>query len=107
MSKVALGFVETRGNTGCVVAIDAMLKTAYRRGVILSGLSAGGMCWFEWGHSDSMSFYVTAIVRGEVGAVKSSVEAGAEAAAKVAELICANVIPSAHEDVFELIGIKK
>ncbi len=92
MSKVALGFVETRGNTGCVVAIDAMLKTANVDLVKKVGIGGG---------------YVTAIVRGEVGAVKSSVEAGAEAAAKVAELICANVIPSAHEDVFELIGIKK
>jgi microcompartment protein CcmL/EutN len=35
------------------------------------------------------------------------VEAGSEAAAKVGELVCANVIPSAHEDVFQLIGIKK
>ena len=43
----------------------------------------------------------------EVGAVKSSIEAGAEAAAKVGELICANVIPSAHDDVFDLIGIQK
>ena len=50
---------------------------------------------------------VTAVVRGEVGAVKSSVEAGSEAAAKVGELVCANMIPSAHEDVFELLGIKK
>lgn len=92
MSKVALGFVETRGNTGNILAIDAMLKTANVDLVKKQGIGGG---------------YVTAIVRGEVGAVKSSVEAGAEAAAKVGELICANVIPSAHEDVFGLIGIKK
>ncbi len=92
MAKVALGFVETRGNTGNVVAIDAMLKTANVDLVKQVGIGGG---------------YVTAIVRGEVGSVKSSVEAGAEAAAKVGELVCANVIPSAHEDVFDLIGIKK
>ncbi len=92
MSKVALGFVETRGNTGSVVAIDAMLKTANVDLVKQVGIGGG---------------YVTAVVRGEVGAVKSSIEAGAEAAAKVGELVCANVIPSAHEDVFDLIGIKK
>jgi ethanolamine utilization protein EutM len=92
MAKQALGFIETRGNTGSIMAIDAMVKTA---GVdLVKKVEIGGG-------------YVTSIVRGEVGAVKSSVEAGAEAAAKVGELICANVIPSAHEDVFELIGIKK
>ena len=90
--KVALGFVETRGNTGSVLAIDAMLKTASVDLVKQVGIGGG---------------YVTAIVRGEVGAVKASVEAGAEAAARVGELVCANVIPSAHEDVFDLIGIKK
>ena len=92
MAKVALGFVETRGNTGNLVAIDAMLKTANVDLVKQVGIGGG---------------YVTAIVRGEVGSVKSSVDAGAEAAAKVGELVCANVIPSAHEDVFDLIGIKK
>jgi ethanolamine utilization protein EutM len=92
MAKHALGFVETRGNTGSVIAIDAMVKTA---GVdMIKKVQIGGG-------------YVTSIVRGEVGAVKSSVEAGAEAAAKVGELVCANVIASAHEDVFSLIGIKK
>lgn len=92
MAKVALGFVETRGNTGSILAIDAMLKTANVELVKKVGIGGG---------------FVTSIVRGEVGAVKSSVEAGAEAAARVGELVCANVIPSAHEDVFALIGIKK
>jgi ethanolamine utilization protein EutM len=92
MAKVALGFIESRGNTGCVLAIDAMLKAANVDLVKKLGIGGG---------------YVTAIIRGEVGAVKSSVEAGAEAAAKVGELICANVIPSAHEDVFRIIGIKR
>ena len=67
MAKVALGFVETRGNTGSVLAIDAMLKTANVDLVKKVGIGGG---------------FVTAIVRGEVGAVKSSIEAGAEAAAK-------------------------
>ena len=92
MSKTALGFVETRGNTGSVIAIDAMIKAANVDFVKKVGIGGG---------------YVTAIVRGEVGAVKSSVEAGAEAAAKVGELVCANVIPSAHEDVFAMIGVQK
>jgi ethanolamine utilization protein EutM len=89
---VALGFVETRGNTGAINAIDAMLKTANVE--FVKRVEIGGA-------------YVTALVRGEVGAVRSSVEAGAEAAARVGELVCTNIIPSAHEEVFELIGVEK
>ncbi len=89
---VALGFVETRGNTGAINAIDAMLKTAnveFSKKVEIGGA------------------YITVIVRGEVGAVRSSVEAGAEAAAKIGELVSTNIIASADEEVFDLIGIKK
>ncbi len=39
------------------LGVDAVLEEAYRRGIVLSGLSAGCICWFAWGHSDSMSFY--------------------------------------------------
>ncbi|MCB9250663.1 MAG: BMC domain-containing protein [Ignavibacteriales bacterium] len=92
MAGVALGFVETRGNTGTIMAIDAMLKTANVE--LVQRVEIGGG-------------YVTALVRGEVGAVKSSVEAGAEAAARVGELVCTNIIPSAHEEVFEQLGVKK
>ncbi len=92
MSRVALGFVETRGNTGAIQAIDAMLKTANVE--FIKRVEIG-------------SAFVTVIVRGEVGAVRSSVEAGAEAAAKVGELVSTNIIPSAHEDVFALLGIEK
>ncbi len=92
MSRVALGFIETRGNTGAIQAIDAMLKTANVE--FIKRVEIG-------------SAFVTVIVRGEVGAVRSSVEAGAEAAAKVGEIVSTNIIPSAHEDVFELLGIEK
>jgi microcompartment protein CcmL/EutN len=92
MSGVALGFIETRGNTGAINAIDAMLKTANVE--FVKRVEIGGA-------------YITAVVRGEVGAVRSSIEAGAEAAAKVGELVSTNIIPSAHEEVFELIGIEK
>lgn len=92
MAKVALGFVETRGNTASVVAIDAMMKAASVE--LVKKVEIGGG-------------FVTSIVRGEVGAVKSAIEAGTEAAASTGELVCVNVIPSAHADVFGLIGIKK
>jgi dipeptidase E len=39
------------------LGVDRLLKGAYERGTILSGISAGSICWFDSGHSDSMSFY--------------------------------------------------
>ncbi len=33
--------------------VDTFLKSAYEKGIVLSGLSAGSICWFKWGHSDS------------------------------------------------------
>ncbi len=89
---VALGFVETRGNTGAVHAIDAMLKTANVE--FVKRVEIGGA-------------YVTVLIRGEVGAVRAAVEVGAEQAARVGELVSTNIIPSAHGEVFELIGVEK
>ena len=89
---VALGFVETRGNTGAVHAIDAMLKTANVE--FVKRVEIGGA-------------YVTVLIRGEVGAVRAAVEVGAEQAARVGELVSTNIIASAHEEVFELIGVEK
>lgn len=39
------------------LGVDKVLEAAYRKGIVLSGISAGAMCWFKYGHSDSMSFY--------------------------------------------------
>lgn len=39
------------------LGVDIILKKAYKQGIVMSGLSAGSICWFESGHSDSMSFY--------------------------------------------------
>jgi len=39
------------------LGVDKLLKTAYNKGAVLCGISAGAICWFEYGHSDSMSFY--------------------------------------------------
>jgi len=36
--------------------VDELLKSAYEKGTVLSGISAGAICWFDSGHSDSMSF---------------------------------------------------
>jgi dipeptidase E len=39
------------------LGVDKLLKEAYENGTVLSGISAGAICWFDSGHSDSMSFY--------------------------------------------------
>ncbi|HSR07252.1 MAG TPA: peptidase E [Bryobacteraceae bacterium] len=39
------------------LGVDKLLLAAYKKGTILTGVSAGSICWFDSGHSDSMSFY--------------------------------------------------
>jgi dipeptidase E len=39
------------------LGVDKLIKAAYEKGTVLSGISAGSICWFDSGHSDSMSFY--------------------------------------------------
>jgi ethanolamine utilization protein EutM len=84
MIKEALGMVETKGLVGSIEAADAMVKAA---DVKLIGKEQIG------------SGLVTVMVRGDVGAVKASVEAGAAAAKRVGELISVHVIPRPHDDV--------
>ncbi len=86
--KEALGLVETRGFVGAVEAADAMVKAANVR---LIGKE-------KVGHG-----LVTMMVRGDVGAVKAAVEAGAEAARRVSEVVSVHVIPRPHTDVEELL----
>ncbi|HAV01488.1 MAG: BMC domain-containing protein [Lachnospiraceae bacterium] len=80
----ALGMVETRGLVAAIEAADAMCKAA---NVTLIGTEKIG------------SGLVTVMVRGDVGAVKSSVEAGASRAGALGELIATHVIPRPHNDV--------
>lgn len=82
--KEALGMIETRGLVGSVEAADSMVKAAK---VTLVGKERVG------------GGYVTVMVRGDVGAVKAAVEAGAEAARRVGDLVSVHVIPRPHEDV--------
>ena len=82
--KIALGMVETKGLVGSVEAADAMVKAA---DVTLIGkVHVGGGL-------------VTVMVRGEVGAVKAAVDAGAAAAQRVGNLISQHVIPRPHGEV--------
>jgi len=39
------------------LGVDKLLRAAYEDGIVLAGISAGAICWFDSGHSDSMSFY--------------------------------------------------
>ena len=84
MAKEALGMIETKGLVGAIEAADAMVKAANVR---LAGKEQIG------------SGLVTVMVRGDVGAVKASVEAGASAAKRVGELVSSHVIASPHEEV--------
>jgi ethanolamine utilization protein EutM len=86
----ALGMIETRGFTALVEAADAMVKAAK---VELIGFEKVG------------GAYVTAIVRGDVAAVKAATEAGSRAASKVGELISVHVIPRPHNNIDEVLPL--
>lgn len=38
------------------LGVDKVLEKAYRKGIVLTGLSAGSICWFKYGNSDSRKF---------------------------------------------------
>ncbi|CAM3303400.1 MULTISPECIES: ethanolamine utilization microcompartment protein EutM [Bacillota] len=80
----ALGMVETKGLVGAVEAADAMVKAANVK--LIGKVHVGGGL-------------VTVMVRGDVGAVKASTDAGAAAAEKVGELVSVHVIPRPHGDI--------
>lgn len=84
MATDALGMIEARGFAAMVEAADAMVKAAK---VDLVGYEKTG------------GGFVTAIVRGDVAAVKAATEAGAKSAERVGEIISVHVIPRPHENV--------
>ena len=92
MELQALGMVETRGLVASIEAADAMLKAA---NVVLVGTEKIG------------SGLVSVMVRGDVGAVKSAVEAGSAAAARLGEIIAVHVIPRPHNDVEKILPVIK
>ena len=80
----ALGMIETKGFVGMVEAADAMVKAAKVELVGFEKIGGG---------------YVTAIVRGDVAAVKAATEAGARQAERVGELVSVHVIPRPHANI--------
>lgn len=80
--------IETRGLVAAIEASDAMVKSA---NVVLVGKEYIG------------SAYVTVMVRGDVGAVKAAVDAGAAAARRVGDLVSVHVIPRPYDQVEEIL----
>lgn len=86
----ALGMIETKGFVAMVEATDAMVKAA--RVEIVGYEKIGGG-------------YVTAIVRGDVAAVKAATEAGAKSAQRVGELVSVHVIPRPHDSIEDILPL--
>ena len=84
----ALGMIETRGFVAMIEAADAMVKAAKVELVGYEKIGGG---------------YTTAIVRGDVAAVKAATEAGARAAERVGEVVSVHVIPRPHEQLWRIL----
>lgn len=84
--NTALGLIETKGLVGLVEATDAMAKAANVQ--IVKRIGIGGA-------------FVTTVVTGDVGSVRAAVEAGAQAAQQVGELVGSHVIPRPAEGLVE------
>jgi microcompartment protein CcmL/EutN len=87
MAQQALGMIETKGLIGAVEAADAALKAADVKFVR---------------YDKPGSAYVAITLTGDVAAVKAAVDAGAEAARKVGEVLSVHVIARPHDDVAKL-----
>ena len=90
MNTDALGMIETRGFSAMVEASDAMAKAA-RVDLVGYEKIGGG--------------YVTAVVRGDVAAVRAALDAGSRAAERVGEVISVHAIPRPHLNVDEVLPL--
>lgn len=90
MEREALGLIECRGLVAMIEAADAAVKSANVKLVGWEKIDAG---------------LVTAIVRGEVGAVKAAVDAGAAAGRKVGEVLSTHVIPRPHAEIDDALPV--
>ena len=83
-SSQALGMIETKGVVASIEAADAMVKAA--NVTLIGKVHVGGGL-------------VSVMVRGDTGAVKAAVDAGAAAAQRIGELVSVHVIPRPHNEV--------
>ena len=85
----ALGLIETQGLVACIEAADSMCKAA---NVVLIGYENVG------------SGLVTAMVKGDVGAVKAAVDSGVESASRVGTGVTSLVIARPHSDIQKIVA---
>lgn len=86
--RKAIGMVETRSMVAAVEAADAMVKAASVKVLDFQFVGSG---------------LVSVTIAGDVGAVKAAVDSGEQEAAKVAEVVSANVIPRPHGEVDKIL----
>ena len=86
----SIGLVETKGVTGSIEASDAMAKAASVS--LVKQIQIGGG-------------FLTVMVKGDVGSVKAAVDAGAQAASSVGELVGSHVIARPHDDLLKYYGV--
>lgn len=84
----AIGMIETKGLVAAIEATDAMLKTARVSYVGTRKVGSG---------------YVSVVVQGDVAACKAAVDAGANAAGRIGEVVSVHVIPRPHSEVEEVL----
>jgi ethanolamine utilization protein EutM len=84
----ALGMIETRGLVPCIEAADAMTKASNITLLDIRAIGAG---------------FMTVMVRGDVGAVRTAIEAGSLAARRLGEVVSVRILPSPHIDLEDLL----
>ena len=88
----AIGFLEVQALTAAIEGLDAMLKSANVRLIHIERRLGGRL--------------VTVVVEGSVSAVKSAVEAGKEAAARIGKVKCCEVIAKPHAEITKFFNMK-
>lgn len=83
----AIGLIETKGLVGHIESTDAMLKAA--NVTVSKTVQIGGG-------------FVTTIIEGDVGSVRAAIDAGAQAASSVGELVSAHLIPRPADGLMDL-----
>jgi ethanolamine utilization protein EutM len=87
---MALGLLETRSFAAMVEGADAMVKAA--KVTLVSYEKTGGG-------------YTTAVIRGDVAAVKAATDAGRTAATRVGEVVAVHVIARPHQSVDDVLPL--
>jgi ethanolamine utilization protein EutM len=87
-ARRALGMIETKGLVACILAADAMAKAS--NVTLLQRRASGGG-------------YMTVMVRGDVGAVRTALEAGQKAAQRIGEVVSVRILPSPHLNIERIV----